>query len=190
MSLDERENLAVEHSDVASASSSGENTSIVETSFQQDLIENEKETTKTASSSNGECSDSTATDDESNVEQKELTVTNLKAIFERLSQLTPDAKDKPNWWIRQNSKGEYILYTSSSSKPSGQKAYRRLSNPEKFFAHIKTEQIRVIDERGDKITTFRRNTASNSNNNDNDNVDISNQTDDKTVERYVLIIYI
>lgn len=178
MSLDERENSAVERSDDILLSSSGDNNGLMESNIDQELIDNEKDT-QSPSINDEENSDDTATDDES-AEKKEMTVTNLKVTFEHLSQLTPGAKDKPNWWIRQNSKGEYIIY-NSSTKPSGQKAYRKLSDPEKFLAHIKSEQIRVIDDGDDKITNFRRNTDSTSN--DNNNVDINNQMDDKTVVR-------
>lgn len=172
MSLDERENSAVERSDEGLLSSSE---SELITSTDDDV---DKEIQILSSNKDGNNSDEIATDDES-AEQKEMTVTNLKVTFEHLSQLTPDAKDKPNWWIRQNSKGEYIIY-NSSGRPSGTKAYRKLSDPEKFLKHIDSKQIRVVDD-GDKIRKFRSNNDSNSD-------DISNQSDDKTLVavRYVL----
>lgn len=182
MSLDERENSAVERSDDLVLSSSS---SIDLIGLGQD-DEGDKEIL--SSDKNDENTDDNTTDDES-AEQKEMTVTNLKVTFEHLAQLTPDARDKPNWWIRQNSKGEYIIY-NSSVKPTGQKQYRKLSDPAKFLKHVNKNQIRVVnDEEGDKIRELRINIASNSNNNNDD--DINNQTDDKISEtvRYVLIFF-
>lgn len=132
-------------------------------------------------------SESTEDDDDESVEKKKMTVTNLKTTFEHLSLVQSEATDKPNWWIRQNSQGEYIIY-NSTAKPSGKKAYRKLSNPEKFLAKLNSEQIReIIDGEDDKIRKIRRNTASNrsNNNNNGDCIENNNETGDKISTRYV-----
>ncbi|XP_063707894.1 uncharacterized protein LOC134836635 isoform X2 [Culicoides brevitarsis] len=140
MSLEERENSA----DVDAVEALiAENVEIIDAS--QDEI------TKVASNNNNE----DTVDDES-AEKKEMTVTNLKVTFEHLSQISPDAKEKPNWWIRQNEKGEYILY-KSKEKPCGSKLYHKLSDPKEFLAKAQAQQVRVVSSDGievpsDKIT--------------------------------------
>uniref|UniRef100_A0A336NAK1 CSON011579 protein n=1 Tax=Culicoides sonorensis TaxID=179676 RepID=A0A336NAK1_CULSO len=183
MSSDERENLIDDRSELVMSADSG---------FIEITVHNEKEeeiitslvldevegtlTDKMKHISSGNSEDDEDDDDDESAEKKEMTVTNLKETFEHLSKSSVDASVKPNWWIRQNSKGEYIIYKSKNMPPGPSKLYKKVSDPKKFLAQLSSDQYKVSindDNEGDKISE----TQSTVINNDTSNENIYQNTD-------------
>uniref|UniRef100_A0A336MQB8 CSON015274 protein n=1 Tax=Culicoides sonorensis TaxID=179676 RepID=A0A336MQB8_CULSO len=189
MSSDERENLIDDRCELVMSADSGFIEITVHNEKEEEIITSlvldEVEGTLTDKMKRISSGNSEDDDDDESAEKKEMTVTNLKETFEHLSKSSVDASVKPNWWIRQNSRGEYIIYKSKNMPPGPSKLYKKVSDPKKFLAQLSSDQYKVSindDNEGDKISETQSTVINNDTSNENiyQNTDkiLSNETSD------------